>query len=122
MRRVLFLLQQNEGPTMASTSTSDNVFKFPDFSRASEMSGIFGKEWFEFVGMRLREDAQLFQTIHGCRSLQDLQQAYAQFWQTAFSQYGEEAQRLLRLTQGAAEDVARTAQDRRETTIADKAA
>jgi hypothetical protein len=65
----------------------------------------------------------LFRTIHDCRSLQDLQQAYAQFWQTAFSQYGEEAQRMLRLTQGTVEEVARTARETRDTVIhTDKAA
>ena len=70
----------------------------------------FGKEWSEFVGMRLREDVQFFRTIHDCRSLQDLQHAYAQFWQTAFTQYGEEAQRLMRMTQGTVEDTARKVQ------------
>ena len=82
-----------------------------------------GKEWSEFVGMRLREDAQFFRSIHDCRSLQDLQQVYAQFWQTAFTQYGEEAQRMLKLTQGTVEDVSRTAREIRDTVIhTDKAA
>jgi hypothetical protein len=134
---------------MAPTSTSDNVFNkaaetipFPDIARVSEINGTMlnetakfnaqvgtamqniGKEWSEFVSMRLREDVQLFRTIHDCRSLQDLQQAYAQFWQTAFTQYGEEAQRLLRLTQGTVENVTRAAKEARETTVhaADKAA
>ncbi len=133
---------------MTPTSSSDNVFKkaaetipSPDPARVSEINGTMlneaakfnaqlgtamqnlGKEWSEFVGARLREDVQLFRTIHDCRSLQDLQQTYAQFWQTAFTQYGEEAQRMLRLTQGAAEDVARTARDARDTVIhTDKAA
>jgi hypothetical protein len=133
---------------MTPTSSSDNVFKkaaetipSPDLARVSEIGGTMlnetakfnaqlstamqnlGKEWSEFVGTRLREDVQLFRTIHDCRSLQDLQQTYAQFWQTAFTQYGEEAQRMLRLTQGAAEDVARTAREARDTVIhTDKAA
>lgn len=134
---------------MAPTSTSDNVFNkaaetipFPDLARVSEINGTMlnetakfnaqvgtamqniGKEWSEFVGMRLREDVQLFRTIQDCRSLQDLQQAYAQFWQTALAQYGEEAQRMLRLTQGTVEDVTRAAKEARETTVhaADKAA
>jgi len=120
---------------MTNPSTSDNVFNkaseaipFPDLARVSEMNGTMlnetakfnaqigtamqniGREWSEFIGMRLREDVQLFRTIHDCRSLQDLQQAYMQFWQTAFTQYGEEAQRLMRMTQGTVEDAARTAQ------------
>lgn len=120
---------------MTAPTNSDNGFNkasetipFPDLSRVSEMNGTmlnetakfnahigtamqnFGKEWSEFVGMRLREDVQFFRTIHDCRSLQDLQHAYAQFWQTAFTQYGEEAQRLMRMTQGTVEDTARKVQ------------
>lgn len=136
---------------MTTTSTSDNVFgkaaeavPFPDLARVSEINGTMlnetakfnaqmsttmqnlGKEWSEFVNMRMREDVQFFRSIHDCRSLQDLQQAYAQFWQTAFTQYGDEAQRMLKLSQGAVEDVARKAQDHGETIqktmAADKAA
>ena len=64
----------------------------------------FIQEWSEFVGMRLREDMQLIQTIQGCRSLPELQQAYTQFWRNAFTQYGEETRRMLRITQGAVDD------------------
>lgn len=127
---------------MATSSNNDNAFNkvaetipFPDLARVSEMNGTMlneiakfnaqvstnmqtvGKEWSEFVGMRLREDAQLFRSIHDCRSLQDLQQVYAQFWQTAFTQYGEEAQRMMKLTQGTVEDVTRNARELRDTVI-----
>src|ERR1700750_1179071 len=69
----------------------------------------FTQEWSEFVGMRLHEDMQLIQTIQGCRSLPELQQAYTQFWQNAITQYGEETQRMLRITQGAVDDAAHAA-------------
>ena len=136
--------------TSSDTTTPNNdgafnksaqTIPFPDLARVSELNGSvlnetakfnaqistnlqnLGKEWFEFVGARLREDVQLFRTIHDCRSLQDLQQAYAQFWQTAFTQYGEEAQRMLRITQGAADNAAHAAQELRETmTATDRAA
>lgn len=133
---------------MTTTSKTDNAFNgpsetipFPDLARVSELNGTvlnetakfnaqlsntlqnLGKEWTEFVGARLREDVQLFRTIHDCRSMQDLQQAYAQFWQTAFTQYGEEAQRMLRITQGAVDKATDTARELRETvTATDKAA
>lgn len=70
---------------MATPSNQDNAFNkvaetipFPDLARVSEMNGTMlneiakfnaqvstnmqtvGKEWSEFVGMRLREDAQFF--------------------------------------------------------------
>lgn len=133
---------------MTTSSNNDNAFSkvaetipFPDLARVSEMNGTMlneiakfnaqvstnmqsvGKEWSEFVGMMLREDAQLFRSIHDCRSLQDLQQVYAQFWQTAFTQYGEEAQRMMKLTQGTVEDATRNARELRDTVIhTDKAA
>ena len=64
----------------------------------------FIQEWSEFVGMRLREDMHLIQTIQGCRSLPELQQAYTQFWRNAFTHYGEETRRMLRITQAAVDD------------------
>lgn len=132
----------------ATTSNDDRGFNkpaetipFPDLARVSELNGTMlnetakfnaqvstnlqniGKEWSEFVGARLREDIQLFRSIHDCRSLQDLQQVYAQFWQTAFTQYGEEAQRMVRITQGAADHATNAARELRETvTSVDKAA
>ena len=73
-------------------------------AQVSTNLGNFIQEWSEFVGMRLREDMQLIQTIQGCRSLPDLQQAYTQFWRNAFTHYGEETRRMLRITQGAVDD------------------
>jgi hypothetical protein len=58
----------------------------------------FVQEWFEFVGKRTRQHMHLIQTIQGCRSLPDLQQAYSQFWQNAFTQYDDETRRMLRIT------------------------
>jgi hypothetical protein len=75
-----------------------------------------GKEWSEFVGARLHEDSQLLQTLRECRELSSMQRAYVQFWEKALSQYGEEAQRLMRITQGAMEEAAHSAKERIEAT------
>ena len=130
------------------TTTSDNALKkpsetvpFPDLTRVSELNGnVFseaakfnahvgnalqnlGKEWSEFVGTRLREDVQMVRTVYDCRSLQDLQHAYAQFWQTAFTQYGEQAQKMMRVTQGAMDDARHATRELREAVMpASKAA
>jgi hypothetical protein len=45
-----------------------------------------------------------------------MQRAYVQFWEKALSQYGEETQRLMRITQGAIEEAAHIAQERIEVT------
>jgi hypothetical protein len=85
-------------------------------SKLSTTLQALGKEWTEFVGARLHEDSQLFQTLRECRELPSMQRAYVQFWEKALSQYGEETQRLMRITQGAMEDVAHTAQEHIEAT------
>ena len=112
---------------MASTSTNEagmNDNRSPadaiplfDFSRFNEMNGNMlseavrlngrwntalqdmGKEWAAFVGTRLGEDHHLFETLHTCKSVPEMQQACARFWLDAFAQYGEEAQRLMRISQ-----------------------
>jgi hypothetical protein len=51
----------------------------------------------------------LIKVIQGCRSLPDLQQAYSEFWQNAFTQYAEEPRRMLLVTQGAVDGIPRRA-------------
>jgi Phasin protein len=75
-----------------------------------------GKEWTEFVGARMREDSQLFQTLLDCKELPSMQHAYVQFWVKALSQYEEETQRLMRITQGAVEEAVHVAQEGAEVT------
>lgn len=114
---------------MPNHQTSDNYSgKFPDTvpfnlagliqqnSKLSTTLQALGKEWTEFVGARLREDFRLLQTLGECRELPSMQRAYVQFWEEAFSQYEEETQRLIRITQGAVEDAAHIAQKRVEAT------
>src|ERR1700682_1254993 len=85
-------------------------------SKLSPTLQALGKEWTEFVAMRLHEDSQLLQTLRECRALPNMQRAYVQFWEKALSQYGEETQRLMRITQGAMEDAAHIAQEHIEAT------
>jgi hypothetical protein len=126
---------------MANQPTSDNYSgKFPDSVPFFDFAGLIemsrntltetaklnsklsttlqavGKEWTEFVGARLHEDSQLLQTLRECRELPSMQRAYVQFWEKALSQYGEETQRLMRITQGAMEDAAHIAQEHIEAT------
>jgi hypothetical protein len=115
---------------MANQPTSDNYsgkfansVPFFDFAglmkQNSELSTTLqalGKEWAEFVGARLHEDSQLLQTLRECRELPSMQRAYVQFWEKALSQYGEETQRLMRITQGAMENAVHTEQEHIEAT------
>jgi hypothetical protein len=67
---------------MANQPTSDNYSsKFPDSVPFFDFAGLMkqnsklsttlqalGKEWTEFVGARLHEDSQLFQTLRECNA------------------------------------------------------
>ena len=115
---------------MANQPTSDNYsgkfsdsvpgFDFAEIMKQNSKLGTtlqaLGNEWTEFVRARLHEDSQLLQTLRECRELPSVQLAYVQFWEKALSQYGEETQRLMRITQGAMEDAAHIAQERIEAT------
>lgn len=108
---------------------------FFDFARVSEMNGSMlsetakintklsttmqnlGKEWTEFVGARLHEDQQLLDTLRHCKTLPDIQHAYAKFWQDAFTQYGEEARRMMKISQGVVEETTRAVQEQAEASI-----
>jgi hypothetical protein len=125
---------------MANQPTSDYSGKFPNSVSFVDFAGLIetsrntltetakqnlklsttlqalGKEWTEFVGARLHEDSQLLQTLRECKGLPSVQRAYVQFWEKALSQYEEETQRLLRITNGAMEEAAHIAQERIEAT------
>jgi hypothetical protein len=125
---------------MANQPSSDYSGKFPDFVPFFDFAGLIetsrntltetakqnsklsttlqalGKEWTEFVGARLHEESQLLQTLRECKGLPSMQRAYVQFWGKALSQYEEEMQRLLRITNGAMEEAAHIAQERIEAT------
>ena len=119
---------------MANQPTSDNYSgKFPDSMPLFDFSGLIemsrnaltetakqnsklsttlqtlGNEWTEFVRARLHEESQLLQTLRECRELPSMQRAYMQFWEKALSQYGEETQRLMRITQGAMQEATQCA-------------
>lgn len=83
---------------------------------SSTMQNI-GKEWSEFVGARLHEDQQLLDTLRHCKTLPEVQHAYAKFWQDAFTQYGEEARRMMKISQGVVEETARVVQEQADATI-----
>jgi hypothetical protein len=85
-------------------------------SKVSTTLQSLGKEWTEFVGARLHEDSQLLQTLLECRGLPSMQRAFVQFLEKAVSQYEEETQRLMRITQGAIEEAGHMVQERIEVT------
>ena len=98
---------------------------FFDFARVSEMNGnmlsdtakinatmsatmqTFCKEWTEFVAQRVHENRQLLETLRDCKTLPEIQHACIHFWQDAFTQYGEEASRVMKISQSVVEQTER---------------
>lgn len=58
-----------------------------------------GKELAEFTARRVQEDLTLPARLATCKSPQDVQQVYLDFWTTAFAQYQNEFGRLAKLNQ-----------------------
>lgn len=104
---------------------SPDFAPFLDFARFSQISRnmltgttqfnatiqALNTEWVEFLGTRLQENGQLFHALGECKTLPDAQNAYAKYLEKTLSQYTEEAQRIMRMAQGAVEEAARVAQE-----------
>jgi hypothetical protein len=57
------------------------------------------KELADFTARRVQEDIKLPERLVKCRSPQDIQQVYLDYWTTAFAQYQAEFGRLAELNQ-----------------------
>ncbi|MEH2513523.1 hypothetical protein V1291_004877 [Nitrobacteraceae bacterium AZCC 1564] len=117
-------------PSSHESSSYKTAISLPffDFARVSEMNGNmlsdtakinsmlsatmqdFCKEWTEFVAVRVDQNRQLLDTLRDCKTLPEIQHAYAKFWEDAFAQYGEEARRMMRISQGVVEETGRAVQ------------
>lgn len=53
----------------------------------------------DFTMRRMQEDIRLSEQLASCRTPQDLQQTWAEFWKKAFTQYQTEWTRLASLNQ-----------------------
>ncbi len=58
-----------------------------------------GKELAEFTALRMQEDFTFPARLATCKSPQDVQRVYVDFWTTAFAQYQNEFRRLAELNQ-----------------------
>ncbi|MFA5899281.1 MAG: phasin family protein [Hyphomicrobium sp.] len=54
----------------------------------------------DFTMRRIQEDVRLSERIAGCRSAQDWQQIWAEYWKKTFAQYQNEWSRLASINQG----------------------
>ncbi|WP_082072821.1 phasin family protein [Hyphomicrobium sp. 99] len=93
--------QQNSG-YKATSETVSGAAIFPLLTAWNPMAGKFGAwnsdaqhateeiadRWLRFVGDRMAKDAAFPQQLANCKTVNDVYQAYAQFWQQAANDYG----------------------------------
>lgn len=58
-------------------------------SDAQHATEEIAQSWLRFVGDRLAKDAAFPQQLASCKTIDDVYQVYAQFWQQAASDYGK---------------------------------
>jgi hypothetical protein len=89
-------------------------------SRLFEGIAAVNKEWASFVNRRLKEDLAVPQQLAQCKTIQDMYQVYAQFFQNACSQYQSGLEHMTKLSQSLAETTLQSLQSRFEETTRTK--
>jgi|SRR5215471_10241289 len=64
------------------------------------------KEGADFLQRRIREDVVVTRQLLNCHSLADMHQAYAEYLQTAFQQYREQSDKVMKHSESSAQHVA----------------
>jgi len=64
-----------------------------------ERAAAFNMEWTQFLARRFKEDMALPQHLTACKSAQEAQDIYVDFWTTALREYQEEFVRLAQMGQ-----------------------
>lgn len=68
-------------------------------SKFYENAARFGTELSDFITKRLQEDLSTSQRLITCRSPQEFQQIYTDWWSKAFGQYQNELGRVAKLSE-----------------------
>jgi hypothetical protein len=84
-------------------------------SRLFECIAAVNNEWASFVNRRLKEDLAVPQQLAQCKTIQDLYQVYAQFFQNACDQYQSGLEQMTKLSQSIAENALQSLQRSEET-------
>lgn len=74
------------------------------------------KNWVDFVNRRLKEDLGVPKQLAGCKSVQEMYSVYADFFQTALSDYRSELEQMSKLGRTLADDTLQAIQTRTEET------
>lgn len=95
----------------------------PALSAMAEVNGkvyenlaTLNKSWVAFVNRRLKEDFAMPKQLAGCKTVQDMYSVYADFFQTAVTDYQSELEQLSKLGKSMADETAQAMQSRLEET------
>lgn len=91
----------------------------PTLEAMAQMNGkvyenfaTLNKNWAAFVNRRLKEDLSVPQQLAACKTVQDMYGVYADFFQTAMSDYQIEFEQLSKIGKSLAEETLQTVQAR----------
>ncbi len=95
----------------------------PTLAALAEVNGkvyeniaTLNKNWAAFVNRRLKEDFSVPQQLAGCKSVQEMYSVYADFFQTAVTDYQSEFEQMSKLSKSIAEETTQVVQARLEET------
>ena len=95
----------------------------PALSAMAEVNGkvyenlaTLNKSWVAFVNRRLKEDLAMPKQLAECKTVQDMYTVYADFFQTAVTDYQSSFEQMSKLGKAMAEDTVQTVQTRLEET------
>jgi len=79
-----------------------------------ENLATMNKKWVEFVNRRLKEDFAMPKQLAACKSVQEMYGVYADFFQTAVTDYQSEFEQMSKLGKSIADDATQAMQARIE--------
>ena len=82
--------------------------------RVYENLATLNKNWIAFVNRRLKEDLAMPKQLAECRTMQDMYSVYADFFQTAVTDYQSEFEQMSKLGKSIAEETTQAVQTRIE--------
>ena len=95
----------------------------PALSAMAEVNGkvyenlaTLNKSWVAFVNRRLKEDFAMPKQLAECKTVQDMYSVYADFFQTAVTDYQSELEQMSKLGKSMADETAQAMQSRLEET------
>lgn len=77
-----------------------------------ENIAAWNKNWAAFVNRRLKEDLGMPKQLASCKTVQDMYGVYADFFQTALSDYQSEFEQMTKLGKSLAEETLQVMQSR----------